>query len=112
MAFPVTGAYDHAPPGTEVGLGQGPHARSRRPPRGGREEPGVMAATGDAAAPLGRFCTIREAADYLGVGETFVKERIRRGELEAVHLGAGTRVIVASLVEYADAREREGRRRP
>jgi excisionase family DNA binding protein len=61
-------------------------------------------------APAGRFCTIREAAEYLGVGQTFIKDRIRRGELRAVHLGAGTRLIVADLVAFADAREREARR--
>jgi excisionase family DNA binding protein len=58
----------------------------------------------------GRFCTIREAADYLGVGETFVKQRIRSGELASVSLGAGRRVVVESVLEFADAREREGRR--
>jgi excisionase family DNA binding protein len=57
----------------------------------------------------GRFCTIREAAEYLGVGETFVKQRIRSGELASVSLGAGRRVVVESLVAFADAREREGR---
>jgi excisionase family DNA binding protein len=62
------------------------------------------------ANTLGRFCTIREAADYLGVGETFVKQRIRSGELASVALGAGRRVVVESLVAFADAREREGRR--
>jgi excisionase family DNA binding protein len=64
----------------------------------------------ETGAPTGRFCTIREAAEYLGVGETFVKERIRSGELASVNLGAGRRVVVASLVEFADAREREARR--
>jgi excisionase family DNA binding protein len=58
----------------------------------------------------GRFCTIREAADYLGVGETFIKQRIRSGELASVSLGAGRRVVVGSVVAFADAREREGRR--
>jgi excisionase family DNA binding protein len=64
-------------------------------------EPGVI---------FGRFCTIREAADYLGVGETFIKQRIRSGELASVTLGAGRRVVVESVLEFADAREREGRR--
>jgi DNA binding domain, excisionase family len=64
-------------------------------------EPGIIA---------GRFCTIREAAEYLGVGETFVKQRIRTGELASVTLGAGRRVVVESVLEFADAREREGRR--
>jgi excisionase family DNA binding protein len=62
-------------------------------------------------APSGRFCTIRDAADYLGVGTTFVKARIRSGEIASAHVGAGTRVVVASLIAFADAREREGRRR-
>ena len=69
----------------------------------------VSPTTTDAALP-GRFCTIREAAVYLGVGETFVKQRIRSGELASVNLGAGRRVVVESVMEFADAREREGRR--
>lgn len=66
--------------------------------------------TTETGAIAGRFCTIREAADYLGVGETFIKQRIRSGELASVSLGAGRRVVVASVLEFADAREREGRR--
>jgi excisionase family DNA binding protein len=63
-----------------------------------------------ATALTGRFCTLREAADYLGVGETFVKQRIRSGEIATVTLGAGRRVVVSSVVDFAEAREREGRR--
>jgi excisionase family DNA binding protein len=70
----------------------------------------VGSSTIETGAPSGRFCTIREAARYLGVGETFVKERIRSGELASVNLGAGRRVVVESVVAFADAREREGRR--
>jgi excisionase family DNA binding protein len=64
----------------------------------------------EAGVISGRFCTIREAADYLGVGETFVKQRIRTGELASVNLGAGRRVVVESVVAFADAREREAQR--
>jgi excisionase family DNA binding protein len=63
----------------------------------------------ETGAPAGRFCTIHEAAQYLGVGDTFVKQRIRSGELESVTLGAGRRVVVESLVGFAEEREREAR---
>jgi excisionase family DNA binding protein len=70
----------------------------------------VGTASIEAGVISGRFCTIREAAAYLGVGETFVKERIRRGEIDSVVMGAGRRVVVESVVAFADAREREARR--
>jgi excisionase family DNA binding protein len=49
-----------------------------------------------------RFVTIKEAARYLGSGETFVKERIRAGDLESVQLGAGRRVVFTSLIALGD----------
>ena len=62
-------------------------------------------AEGEFAAQFGRrrFLTIKEAGEFLGLGETAIKARIRKGYLRVVRIrGGGRRVRRGRLISCLD----------
>ena len=63
-----------------------------------------IAATAEAEREEGQLLTYRQARERLAIGETKLKELVRRGDLATTLVGRRPRVTLASILAYLERR--------